>query len=384
MAEIKPKYNIKTFGCQMNYSDSERVSSYLETLGYENTQEMDEADIIIFNTCSIKQKAEDKALGFMRKIRRLKTKNPDLLMVITGCMIRQSSSRYSSKRDRLFNKVKELDIALRIESLPKFAGLVREINPDLNFQNIPEEELVDYFKINPNYSSDFQAFVPVSTGCDKFCTYCIVPFSRGREKCRAIDDIFNECQNLVENGCKEITLIGQTVNSYGLNVYDKVQKTFNDLPKGKEPFVHLLEQLETLNKRGLERVRFTSPHPKDTTDQLIEAMAKLKTQMPYIHMPLQSGDNEILKRMNRTYTIEHYMEVIQKLKKAIPNIAISTDIIVGFCGETEEQFMTSYKIFEEVGFDLAYISQYSERKGTFANEHMEDDIPRDVKKKEIS
>ncbi len=373
------KYHIKTFGCQMNYSDSERVATYIEALGYEPANDFDDADLVIFNTCSIRQKAEDKALGYMRRMTQIRQENPNLIVTITGCMVRESSSRYSPVRDKLFNRVRELDIALRIEELPEMARLIREINPASPIEAIPEEKLEDYFQIAASHQSQAQAFVPISMGCDKFCTYCIVPFSRGREKSRTIDHIYQESKKLVENGCKEITLLGQTVNSYGLSVYDRMNKTFEYLGE-QEPFVALLEKIDTLKELGLKRLRFTSPHPKDMSDELIDVMARLETMMPYLHLPIQSGDDRTLKRMNRPYTVEKYRGIIKKLRTKIPDIAISTDVIVGFCGETDDEFENTYALFDEIGFDHAYLAQYSQRKGTFAAKNIEDDIPRDTKK----
>lgn len=380
MSTLKnPTFKIKTFGCQMNHSDSERIAHYLEALGYSQVNEFTEADLILFNTCSIKQKAEDKALGYMKQMNKIRKENPNLIVGITGCMVRNSSSRYSGKRDKLFHRVRELDIALRIEELPKLADLVREVNPDFSLKAIPEEGLEDYFKIDASHSTQRQVFVPISMGCDKFCTYCIVPYSRGREKSRAMEDVYRECKELVENGAIEITLLGQTVNSYGLSIYDKVNKKF-DYQKEKEPFVELLEKIDSLKEIGLKRLRFTSPHPKDLTEQLIDAMANLETMMPYLHLPVQAGDNRTLKRMNRTYTIERFLEIVDSLKEKIPDISLSTDIIVGFCGETEEEFQNTYDFFKDVCFDHAYISQYSERKGTFASKHIEDDLSPELKK----
>ncbi|MBI4975436.1 tRNA (N6-isopentenyl adenosine(37)-C2)-methylthiotransferase MiaB, partial [Candidatus Peregrinibacteria bacterium] len=376
--------------CNMNYSDTERMESYLIALGFKKEESPEKATAIIFNTCSIKQKAEDKVYGKMIGIRRIKQERSNLTVIITGCMVRKSSSRYSSERDKLFSHIQDLDIAIRIEELPKLAGLMREINPNHSLKEIEEESLEDYFKIKASHGSHqskSQAFIAISNGCDKFCTYCIVPYSRGREKSRHPDDIFKEVEELVENGCKEITLIGQTVNSYGLGLYDRQNKMFSFLEKNseptnnKEPFVYLLERLDGLSKKGLQRVRFTSPHPKDMTDQLIEAMSRLKTQMPYIHLPLQSGDNNVLKRMNRSYTIEQYKSIIKKLRKKNPDISISTDIIIGFCGETDEEFKNTCKVFEELKFEHAYLSQYSDRRGTVANRFMKDDIKKELKAK---
>lgn len=367
----------------MNYSDTERVEAYLQALGFQPAKSgISEADLVFFNTCSIRQKAEDRVFGQLRNLRDLKKKKPNLMVGMTGCMVRKSSSRYSIKRDQLFTRTRELDIALRIEELPQLAELMRELDPDLQLNEIQEESLTDYFKIDATHSSHqskAQAFVAISNGCDKFCTYCIVPYSRGREKSRDLEGIVKEVSELVDQGCKEVTLIGQTVNSYGLSRYDKEEKTFEYLGE-KEPFVHLLEELDKLKEKGLERVRFTSPHPKDMSDQLIEAMATLETQMPYLHLPVQSGDNATLRRMNRTYTTEQYREIVRKLREKIPDISISSDVIVGFCSETEEEFENTYKFFEEMGFEHAYLAQYSERLGTTAARFIKDDIPHETKR----
>lgn len=368
----------------MNYSDSERMEAYLKALDLEKVDSFEKADIIIFNTCSIKQKAEDKVFGHLKEVGRINRLAKDKkLVVITGCMVRKSSSRYSEERDKLFVRIKELDIALRIEELPVLANLIREVQPENKIKGIKEEELEDYFDITPThdtYQSKAQAFVAISNGCDKFCTYCIVPYSRGREKSRKLDEIISEATKLVENGCKEIILIGQTVNSYGLSNYDNEQKTFEEY-ETTEPFVYLLEEMDKLSSKGLERVRFTSPHPKDMSDKLISAMAVLKTQMPYLHLPVQAGNDEVLKRMNRPYTVEKVREVIKKLRDKMPDISISTDIIVGFCGETDAEYKDTCDFFKEMGFEHAYISQYSERKGTTAQKFIKDDVPTATKKK---
>ncbi|MDA1060489.1 MAG: tRNA (N6-isopentenyl adenosine(37)-C2)-methylthiotransferase MiaB [bacterium] len=375
------KYLVETYGCQMNYSDTERMEAYLDALGFIPTKDFEDADFIMFNTCSIRQKAEDRVYGQMKKMGQLKKQNPNLIVVVTGCMVRKSSSRYSVDRDKLFVSMPSLDIALNTDELPQLAKLTREINPNLKIHEIEEESLEDYFYITPTHTSHqskAQAFVAISNGCDKYCTYCIVPYSRGREKSRSIESILKEAEGLVENGCKEMTIIGQTVNSYGLSQHDEEHKTFEYLGD-KKPFVHLLEELDKLKEKGLKRVRFTSPHPKDMSDQLIDAMARLETQMPYLHLPVQSGDDRTLKRMNRTYDTKSYKEILKKLRKKIPDISISTDIIVGFCGETEEEFNNTYSFFKELAFEHGYLAQYSERQGTTAAKFIRDDIPKSVK-----
>lgn len=377
------KYFLHTYGCQMNYSDSERIATYLQSLNYTPAKAEEEADIIIMNTCSIKQKAEDKVFGKMLDIANFKKKNKNLLVGITGCMVRKSSTTNSEKPDKLIRLMKQIDFCLKIDELPILAELLRELNVDI--PKIEQESLKHYFQVNPTYDQtpENQAFIPISMGCDKFCTYCIVPYARGREKSRPFSEIIKEAEQAIEQGHKEIVLLGQTVNSYGLSVHDKEHKDFADikLPDNKEPFPYLLEELDKLKSKGLSRVLWTSPHPKDMTDQLIEAMAILDTQMPYLHLPVQSGDDEVLKRMNRPYTTDQYREIIRKLREKIPDISISTDIIVGFCDETEEEYENTINFFKEMNFEHAYIAQYSERKGTFAFKHLDDNIPSAIKSK---
>lgn len=361
----------------MNYSDSERIDTVLQNLGLEKKNEMSKADLILFNTCSVRQKGEDRVFGQMRKISRMRRENPNLLVGITGCMVRKSSTRIFNEPDSLMKRMHELDMTFRIEDLPQLPSMLSELWPDYSFPEIAEANLKNYFNINPIYTSNFQAFVPIGTGCDNFCTYCIVPYSRKREKSRPMDKIVAECEKLVDNGCLEITLLGQNVNSYGLSNIDKKTDEFKGI---SQPFVRLLERVDALKSKGLKRVRFTSNHPKDLSDELINAMARLDTLMPYLHLPVQAGNDDVLKRMNRHYTAQWYKELVGKLRSAIPGIAISTDIIVGFCGETEDQFMDTYRLFEEIGWDMAYLAQYSTRTGTFAAENMDDDIPTEVKK----
>jgi len=358
----------------MNYSDSERVDAVLQNIGLNKTNDMEEADMILFNTCSIKQKAEDKVFGQMRKITELRRERPHLIAGITGCMVRKTSTKDSEERDSIVKRIPEIDMVFRIEDLPKLPSIVGSFWKDIE---VNEENLENYFQINPVYSSKAQAFVPIGTGCDNFCTYCIVPYSRHREKSRSMAEIVSECEKLVDNGCLEITLLGQNVNSYGISDEDKKTSTFVGI---ENPFVELLKEIDKLKDRGLKRLRFTSNHPKDLSDELIDAMAELETLMPYIHLPVQSGNNEILKKMNRNYTHEWYRKLVDKLRTKIPDIAITTDIIVGFCGETDEQFQDTIQLYKDMQWDMCYHSQYSERKGTFAYKNLEDDVDWKVKR----
>lgn len=374
------KYWVQTYGCQMNYSDTERVESKLESYGYRQATSFEDADLAILNTCSVKQKAEDRVYGQLKNLRALKRKNPNLLVAITGCMVRESSTRLSEKRDRLFRRSKVLDMVFRIEDIAKVGELINEIDDSIIFPDLAEAELSNYFQINPKYTSRFQAFVPVGTGCDKFCTYCIVPYSRGREKSRDFKEIIEECTRLVEAGVIEITLVGQTVNSYGKGAWDRRSGNFT-YSDDSTPFTDLLIALDKLYEKGLRRLRFTSPHPRDVHFSLMDAIANLKTVMPYIHMPLQSGNDEVLKRMNRNYRTKEYRQIIEDLRSRVPDISISTDMIVGFSGETEEEFNDSLNFFREMQFEHCFLSQYSARKDTFAEKHLPDDVSTEEKRR---
>jgi len=386
----------------MNYSDSERIETYLNNLGHKKVQDEPKADLVIFNSCSVKQRAEDKVIGALEKLIIRKQKNPNLLTALTGCMVRKSSTKANEKEDRdhFIKILKHLDIAFRIEDLPRLGKLIQEAQkyrgisttvsthstfptkttaPLSTSTKIPKEELESYFHISPAHSSTSQVCIPVSTGCDKFCTYCIVPYARGREVSRDPDQILKEATEAVENGAIEITLLGQTVDSYGLSNIDHKNKLFDydkiDAGTQDPPFVQLLQSLDKLHSKGLRRLRFTSPHPKDVSPELIASYATLKTLMPHIHLPIQSGDNNVLKRMNRPYTVERYREIVTALRETKPDIAITTDMIIGFCGETEEEFQNSCDLYEELDFDFCYSSQYSNRKGTYADKNLPDDIP---------
>ncbi len=397
-------YFIQTFGCQMNYSDTERVAAVLEKSGYRQAEKMEDVDLFIFNTCSIKQKGEDRVYGIIKNIGLMKRANPRLLIGITGCMVRQTSSRNSlqEQKDDLVKNLQPLDFVFRITDTHKLPEVLAEAEPALeltvdqssgevgapDFEKaisttalgaVPSDQQslgrLDYLRVKPTYVSKFQAFVPIQIGCDKYCTYCIVPYSRGREQSRPMSEIVEECRQLVENGCREITLVGQTVNSYGLSDLDKKSGLF----KNELPFIQLLHELDALAPLGLSRLRYTSPHPRDLSDQLIEAHATLTTLCPYIHLPVQSGDNQVLAKMNRKYTVEQYREKVARLRRAVPNIVITTDIIVGFSGETDEEFQNTARLFQEIRWDQAYISRYSRRQGTVAGKYFPDDVPAKIK-----
>lgn len=373
------KYLIQTYGCQMNLSDSERVASVLERLGYEKTEEQAQADMLILNTCSVKQKAEDRVLGLRKHFKSLQEANKNLQIAITGCMVRETSTKRSlNKKDKLLRQMPETDFVFRIEDVAKLPKLIQEVDPTITFEDeLDEGTLENYFKIAPKKSSSASVFVPIMTGCDKFCTYCIVPFTRGREYSRDFNEVLEECERHVQEGAIEITLVGQTVNSYGLSFNDRKSGKFEQY--GTSPFAALLKAVDHLQEHGLSRLRFTSPHPRDFTDELIETLGQLNTICPYFHMPVQSGDDAVLRRMNRNYQTAEYIEIMQKLQKAIPDCAISTDIIVGFCGETDEEFENTYKMYESMEWDMCFASRYSPRKGTYSEKKLKDDVPHEIK-----
>ncbi len=378
------KYLIQTLGCAMNYSDSERVAAVLEKLGYERCSNPEETDLFIFNTCSIRQKGEDRVYGQLRNLEHIKRRNPRLLVGITGCMVRSTSSRNSEKevKDEIIKRIDTVDFVFRITDTQKLPDILQEAEPQLDFPQLQtqEEDLKAYLKIKPKYTTKFSAFVPIQIGCDKYCTYCIVPYARGREESRPMAEIIAECKNLVEQGCKEITLVGQTVNSYGISNLDKKNPEFaRIIESGEEPFIKLLTELNKLKKLGLNRLRFTSPHPHDFTDALIQAHTNLEVLCPHFHLPIQAGSDAMLKKMNRKYTVEEYRQIIKKIREKLPNAAITTDIIVGFCSETAQQFEESYNVFKEIRWDMAYIARYSPRRGTVSYKAFPDDVSKEEK-----
>jgi tRNA-2-methylthio-N6-dimethylallyladenosine synthase len=367
------KYFIQTYGCQMNISDSERVASVLERLGYEKSDTLEEADFLVLNTCSVRQKAEDRVTGLRPHMERYLENNPGMKFAITGCMVRITSTRESKKKDQLLYRMPEVDMAFRIEDVAQLPKLIKEISPELEFDDtLDDGTLENYFKIAPKKDTNYSVFVPIMTGCDKFCTYCIVPFTRGREYSRDFDSIIEECAKHVEEGALEITLVGQTVNTYGLSFNDRKSGKFENYEMN--PFATLLREVDKLKSKGLKRLRFTSPHPRDFHDDVISAMAECETVSPYFHMPVQSGDNRTLRRMNRNYTMEEYMRILNKIREAIPDVSISTDIIVGFCGETEEEFQRTLDMYKELEWDWCYMARYSPRKGTYSEKKIPDDV----------
>ncbi len=353
------KYFLRTYGCQMNVHDSEAIRSYLEALGLEESKDASFADVIVLNTCAIRENAKDKVTGFLGKCNYLKKKNPNLKLVLAGCMAEQPDVI-----DEIMKNHKYIDIVIgthNLHELPKL--LMKEFNKQVIEVYSESDEVIE--GMHYTRDSQYTAWVNIMYGCDKFCTYCIVPYTRGRERSRKLEDIIAEVNNLKEEGYKEVTLLGQNVNAYGKDI--------------GETFSHLLE---CVAKTNIARVRFVTSHPWNFTDEMIDVIAKYKNIMPYIHLPIQSGSNEILKRMNRRYTREEYWALFTKMKERIPNVAITTDIIVGFPNETEEDFEDTLDMVNKCAFDGAYTFIYSKREGTPAA-RMEDNTPMSVKEERL-
>jgi len=328
------KYNITTFGCQMNEHDSERISYILEDLGYTYTSNREDADFILFNTCLVRENAELKLYGQVSSLKKLKKENPEKIIAVSGCMMQTTTAR-----GVIIDKHPEVDI------------IFGTMETNERVIDISTDDVKDDFE-KYNATNDFQAYVNIMRGCDNYCTYCIVPESRGREESRRPYTIIEEVEYLVDQGFKEITLLGQNVNSYG----NKANYDFT--------FPELLARVAKIP--GVERIRFTSSHPKDLSDELIDVIRDNDNVCNYFHLPMQSGSNSVLKKMNRHYTIEKYLERANKLKEEIPGIALSTDIIVGFPTETEEDFQKTLQACRKVGFDSAFTFKYSPRPKTVA------------------
>lgn len=358
-------FYIKTYGCQMNLRDSDAATAMLCEKGYTPVEKEEEADVIILNTCSVRGKAEDKAIGKLGFLKRLKRKNENLLLGIMGCAAQRMG-------EELFEKVPHLDFVVGTEQLHKLPEIVeKELADRHKFVNIGNQsEVLTSMGAHHMAEKKTSEFIAVMRGCDRFCTYCIVPHVRGREKSREMADVVEEAKKLADAGVVELTLLGQNISAYGL---DGVKPPINP---SISPFARLLEAISEID--GIKRIRFTSPHPSYFNDELIEAFGRLPKVCSGLHLPLQSGSDKVLKKMNRPYTAEQYLEIVRKLKKHKADVTFSTDIIVGFPGETEEDFQETRRVFNEVEFDNAYVFKYSPRRGTAAAK-WDDQISDEVK-----
>ncbi len=379
------KYYLVTLGCQMNKSDSERVRTVIEGMGYRLTQNEEEADLLGVLACSVRQKSIDKAYSRINKWNRWKD-SKNLITFISGCVLQADKEKFLKLFDIVFetNDLTDLpDIISQYGVVTPIKSVIGEltgrgmtgIKKGHKEDSTPllrrsEDKVLNFWEIKPLYNSSFEAYIPVQNGCDKFCTFCAVPYTRGREVSRPSAEILNEIRELVKNGYKSVTLLGQNVNSYGMD------------RSGKElTFPGLLRQIGEFGKSSGKEflVYFTSPHPRDMTEEVIEVIAGYNCLANHIHLPLQSGDNTVLEKMNRRHTVEEYIEIVNSVREKLPDATIFTDIIVGFTGETEEQFQNTRRAMEELRFNMAYIAQYSPRPGAVSYK-WNDDIPGHTKR----
>ncbi|UZJ77094.1 MULTISPECIES: tRNA (N6-isopentenyl adenosine(37)-C2)-methylthiotransferase MiaB [unclassified Fictibacillus] len=358
------KFYIRTYGCQMNEHDTEIMAGILGDMGYEATTEVMDADLILLNTCAIRENAENKVFGELGHLKPLKVDKPDLLIGVCGCM-----SQEESVVNKLLKTYNQVDMIFGTHNIHRLPQIVKEAY--LSKERVVEvwSKEGDIVENLPRVrKGNIQGWVNIMYGCDKFCTYCIVPYTRGKERSRRPEDIIEEVRHLARNGYQEVTLLGQNVNAYG--------KDFEDIKFG------LGDLMDEIRKIDIPRIRFTTSHPRDFDDHLIEVLAKGGNLVEHIHLPVQHGNSDILKLMARKYTRDHYLELVGKIKKAIPNAALTTDIIVGFPNETEEQFEETLSLVKEVEYDAAYTFIYSPREGTPAAK-MADNVPLETKKERL-
>jgi len=338
-----PQYYIWTIGCQMNKAESERLGSYFEQLGYQATASAEEANVIVLNSCVVRQSAENRVLNKLSALKSLKRSHPNLTLAVTGCLV-------NSEVDQLKQSFPQVDYFLKPGDYPQW---------------LEKDEIGSVLPRNPSPST----FVPIIQGCNNFCSYCIVPYRRGREKSRPVSEIVGEVKELVQRRVKEVTLLGQNVDSYG-----------HDLPD-RPDLADLLSELNTID--GLLRIRFLTNHPKDMSPKLIKAIASLDKVCEQINLPVQSGNNDILKAMNRGYTVDYYRQLVTEIRSSIPGVALSTDVIVGFPSESQQQFQQTVSLLSELKFDTVHVAAYSPRPGTLASRQFEDNVPPAEKKERL-
>lgn len=370
------KMFLESYGCAMNFSDSEIVASILADKGYSTTTDFNEADLILLNTCAIRDGAEQRVRGRLKTFNTLKRNNPKLMIGVLGCMAERLKSKFLEEE-------KIVDIVVGPDAYRDLPGLIESVEGGQKAVNVLLSLEETYADINPVRldSNGVTAFISITRGCDNMCSFCVVPFTRGRERSRDPESIVNEARNLFEQGYKEITLLGQNVDSY-LWANGKAKKTLSDEEIEKAfTFANLLETVAQVSPDL--RIRFSTSNPQDMTDDVLHAIARYENICKYVHLPVQSGSTSMLERMNRGYTREKYLERIKAIRQIIPNCGISTDIITGFCGETDEEHEATLSLMKEVRFDFAYMFAYSERPGTLAHKKYKDDVPEEVKKKRL-
>ncbi|HZG57362.1 tRNA (N6-isopentenyl adenosine(37)-C2)-methylthiotransferase MiaB [Paenibacillus sp.] len=353
------KYLVTTYGCQMNEHDSETMKGMLESMGFAATEDKREADVILLNTCAIRENAEDKVFGELGHLKHLKLERPNLVLGVCGCM-----SQEEGVVKRIMAKHQHVDLIFGTHNIHRLPKLLQDAYYDKEMVVEVWSKEGDIVENMPKKREGMKAWVNIMYGCDKFCTYCIVPYTRGKERSRRPEDVIAEVRELARQGYKEVTLLGQNVNAYGKDFEDRTYR-FGDL-------------MDDIRKIDIPRIRFTTSHPRDFDDHLIEVLAKGGNLVEHIHLPVQSGNTDVLKKMSRKYTREQYLELVAKIKRAMPNVVLTTDIIVGFPGETEEQFQDTLSLVKEVRYDSAYTFIYSPREGTPAAD-MADDIPAEEK-----
>jgi len=358
-------YHIITYGCQMNEHDSEKLAGMLEDMNYKHTEELAQADIVLLNTCIIRENAELKVYGKLGELKQYKRENPDLIIGIGGCMMQQDEPV-----DEIYKKYRHVDLIFGTHNIHHLPELIREIEENRErIVEVWDEEEGLIPDLPSKRESEFSAWISIIQGCNNFCTYCIVPYVRGRERSRPLKAVVSEAEKLAADGVKEITLLGQNVNSYG-----------NDLDK-KTNFPLLLENLNKVE--AIERIRFMTSHPRDFSDELLYNIKNLKKVANHIHLPVQSGSNKVLKEMNRGYSREYYIDTVKKVQSEIPQAAVSTDFIVGFPGESDQDFQKTLELVKELQFDMAYTFIYSPRSGTPAARR-DDQIADKVKKERLN
>jgi tRNA-2-methylthio-N6-dimethylallyladenosine synthase len=349
----------ETFGCQMNKLDAELSLGLLQEEGYKIVDKVDDADVILFNTCSVRQHAEHKVYSHLGALKTLKKKHPEVIVGVLGCMAQKDG-------EAIFKRMPHVDLVCGTRMFSRLPEMLLKIrNHGSHVLAIDEDQIVNVKRAVTYRPNFYQAFVTVMRGCDNYCSYCIVPYVRGREISRTIDDVKEEVQSLVSNGCKEVTLLGQNINSYGKGLSGNV--TLGDL----------LSELNELD--GLERIRFVTSHPADMSRDLIRTMSRLKKVCEYLHMPAQSGSDEVLKRMRRGYTAGYYREFVRYARELIPHLTVASDFIVGFPGETEDDFQETVRLMEDIRFQNCFIFKYSPRTGTKAAD-LQDDVPDETKR----
>lgn len=369
------KLYLESYGCQMNFSDSEIVASILSKNGFSTTRNSEDADVILMNTCSIRENAEQRIRNKLQQLQKHKRQKPELVIGILGCMAERL-------KKQLLEEEKLVDLVAGPDSYRDLPNLIEEVESGQKAVNVLLSREETYADISPVRlgKNGVTAFISIMRGCDNMCSFCVVPFTRGRERSRDPESIVKEAQDLFNAGYREVTLLGQNVDSYRWNITKK-----NEIIDSNQPtvsFAQLLEKVALVNP--LLRVRFSTSHPKDMTDDVLHTMAKYPNICKYIHLPVQSGNSKVLARMNRGYTREWYLDRIASIKRIMPDASISTDIITGFCGETEEEHQDTISLMKECGFDFSYMFFYSERPKTLAERKFKDDIPEELKKRRLN